>query len=119
MATYLGINLDKDEFWLIPIARASAEAPVPNPWEEMEDENGNPYFVNPKCGSRTEQTETSAPDVAMIHVRSSHAPQLPCLTSCPPLSDAGLESRAGDTPWISSILNLFIRPESAECRLGT
>ena len=50
MAAYLGINLDKDEFWLIPIARASAEAPVPNPWEEMEDENGNPYFVNPKCG---------------------------------------------------------------------
>ena len=49
MAKYLGINLAKDEFWLIPIARASAEAPVPYPWEELEDANGNPYFSNSKC----------------------------------------------------------------------
>lgn len=48
MASYLGVDLRKDEFWLLPIARAAAEEPVPKPWEEMEDDQGNPYFVNPK-----------------------------------------------------------------------
>eukprot|EP00951_Prasinocladus_malaysianus_P041577 scaffold492391_cov33-Prasinocladus_malaysianus.AAC.1 len=48
MAKYMGIDLAKDEFWLLALARAAAESPVPQPWEELEDEMGNPYFTNPK-----------------------------------------------------------------------
>jgi hypothetical protein len=48
MANYLGVNLRKGEYWLVAYARAAAEAEVPAPWEEREDDQGNPYFVNPK-----------------------------------------------------------------------
>jgi len=47
MGAYLGIDLTKDEdYHLLAVAKEAVIAPVLPPWEEMEDEAGNPYFFN-------------------------------------------------------------------------
>mmetsp|Transcript_28420 Transcript_28420/g.47719 ORF Transcript_28420/g.47719 Transcript_28420/m.47719 type:complete len:493 (+) Transcript_28420:564-2042(+) len=45
MAKYFGIN-PREEIYLMPIAKAAVNAPIPPEWEEFEDDDGEVYFIN-------------------------------------------------------------------------
>mmetsp|Transcript_24828 Transcript_24828/g.54095 ORF Transcript_24828/g.54095 Transcript_24828/m.54095 type:complete len:509 (-) Transcript_24828:41-1567(-) len=45
MAKYFGIN-PKEEIYLMPIAKAAVNAPLPPEWEEFEDDDGEVYFIS-------------------------------------------------------------------------
>lgn len=45
MAKYFGIET-REEVYLVPIAKAAVNAPLPPEWEEYEDDDGEVYFVS-------------------------------------------------------------------------
>ena len=47
MAAYLGINVAVEKH-LLWIAKTAILAPVPQPWVELFDEEGIPYYHNPE-----------------------------------------------------------------------
>jgi hypothetical protein len=49
MGQYLGIDVENGESYLMGVAREAVIAPVLAPWQELEDENNNPYFYNHRC----------------------------------------------------------------------
>mmetsp|Transcript_17026 Transcript_17026/g.20518 ORF Transcript_17026/g.20518 Transcript_17026/m.20518 type:complete len:398 (-) Transcript_17026:193-1386(-) len=65
MASYLGVDLKGGEHYLLGIAREAVMAEVLPPWEEMEDEHGNPYFYNhsTKESTRRHPLDTSFLDL--------------------------------------------------------
>lgn len=49
MADYFGLrNGSSFEYYLLPVAQAAAECPVPPPYEVHRESNGQPYFLNTK-----------------------------------------------------------------------
>ena len=47
MAKYYHINIaEKQEFWLLEVAKQAIIAPLNPPWQEITDADGNPLFVN-------------------------------------------------------------------------
>uniref|UniRef100_A0A7S0WN84 WW domain-containing protein n=1 Tax=Pyramimonas obovata TaxID=1411642 RepID=A0A7S0WN84_9CHLO len=53
MGQYLGVNVETGESYLMAVAKEAVIAPVLAPWQEMEDENGNPYFYNHRTKQST------------------------------------------------------------------
>jgi len=74
MANYMGVNLKAGEYWLVAIARAAAEAEVPPPWKEEEDDQGNPYFVNPKTGKSSRRHPMDKLYLELVHSARRRGP---------------------------------------------
>jgi len=54
MAKYFGIS-PREEVYLMPIAKAAVNAPLPPEWEEYEDDDGEVYFVSKITKKTSEQ----------------------------------------------------------------
>lgn len=67
MAKYLGINLEQGEYHLLAIAREAVIAPVLSPWQEMADENGNPYFYNHRTKESTRRHPLDLKFLQLVH----------------------------------------------------
>eukprot|EP00854_Cymbomonas_tetramitiformis_P016256 gene16256-19291_t len=71
MAKYLGVNLDQGEYHLLAIAREAVIAPVLSPWQEMADENGNPYFYNHRTKESTRRHPLDLKFLQLVHEKRS------------------------------------------------
>eukprot|EP00959_Pyramimonas_sp_CCMP1952_P290647 6079224-Pyramimonas_sp.AAC.1 len=71
MGQYLGVSVEKGESYLMAVAKEAVIAPVLAPWQEMEDENGNPYFYNHRCATaqhcNSQQLRASLPDDMLMN----------------------------------------------------
>ena len=74
MGAYLGVNLEAGEHFLLAVAKEAVVSAVKPPWEELEDEKGNPYFFNHRTRASTRRHPLDAKFLKLVHAYRDSPP---------------------------------------------
>jgi hypothetical protein len=66
MGAYLGVDLAAGEHFLLAVAKEAVVSPVVPPWEELEDDKGNPYFFNHRTRASTRRHPLDAKFLKLV-----------------------------------------------------
>ena len=89
MGDYLGVNLEAGEHFLLAVAKEAVVSPVAPPWEELEDDKGNPYFFNHRTRASTRRHPLDAKFLKLVHTYRDAPPEGAKVRECGVMSFAG------------------------------
>ena len=75
MGAYLGVNLEAGEHFLLAVAKEAVVSPVVPPWEELEDDRGNPYFFNHRTRASTRRHPLDAKFLKLVRTYRDSPPE--------------------------------------------
>ena len=88
MGAYLGVKLDAGEHFLQAVAREAVVSPVLPPWEELEDDKGNPYFFNHRSRQSTRRHPLDAKFLKLVQAYREAPPPDATVSDAPAVTPA-------------------------------